>query len=127
MGKIDLEKYKQSSDIVSPDDIEGNAIVTIAEFNDGERKDKEGMWALLKFEELEDKIMWLNDAALETLVEKFGDDTDDWIGEQIPIETYSTKNGERVRIMASEEWEQAFKDAGVSRSAKNKKKSGVKK
>lgn len=120
MAKINPENYRQASDTVNAEDIDDAAIVRITEFNDGERKDKEGMWALVKFEETGDKIMWLTDAAIETLVEKFGDDSDDWIGKQIPIEKYDTKNGPRVRIMASEEWDNAFKQAGVKQSPSRK-------
>lgn len=118
MGKINPKDYKQASDIVGPDDIEDAAILTISEFSDGEREDKKGRWALVKYEETGDKIMWLNDAALETLVEKLGDETDNWVGEKIPVETYDTRKGEKVRIMAAEEWDAAFKEAGVKRDRK---------
>lgn len=109
--KLQREEYKQASDTVSADDIEDAAIVTITAFEDGDRKDEKGKWAMLKFEQTGDKVFWLTDAGFDALFEKLGDDADKWIGKDIPVEKYNTKNGPRVRIMAAKEWAQAFKDA----------------
>lgn len=108
MGKINRDDYQNRSDVLSADDIEEAAMLTITEFQDGDRKDDKGKWALLKFEET-DKVMFLNESAIDALVEHYGDDTDNWIGEKLPVEQYDTKNGKRVRVMAAEEWEGAFK------------------
>jgi hypothetical protein len=113
MGKIDPKDYRSSSDMLSADDIEEAAILTISSFSEGERKDKDGKWALLKFEETGDKILFLNNAALETLVDRYGDNTDDWVGQIVPVEAYEGTKGPAVRIMAAEEWDNAFTEAGV--------------
>ena len=118
MGKVNPKDYVQRSDAITAEDIEEAAILTITEFADGDRKDADGKWALLKFEETENKILFLTDAALDTLVERYGDETDDWTGKKVPVERYATKAGEKVRIMATEEWDRAFKEAGVRVAAR---------
>jgi hypothetical protein len=115
MGKVNRTKYSQKSDQVGPDDIDDAAIVTVSDFADGERKDGEGMWALLKFEELGDKVMFLSDDGMDAMLAAYGDESDDWIGKPVPLEKYSTKRGDKVRIMAADAWDAAFKEAGVKR------------
>lgn len=120
MGKVDRKDYRSPSDMVSPDDIEETAILTISEFQDGDRKDKEGKWALLKFEELENKILFLTDGAFAAIIEHYGDDSDDWKGKSLPVEQYKKKGGEMaVRVMAAEEWESLFKEAGMKYPGKS--------
>ncbi|MGH3589547.1 MAG: hypothetical protein ACRDRF_00720 [Pseudonocardiaceae bacterium] len=114
MGKINRDEYRQNSDQLSGDDIEEAAILTVKEFANGDRTDKTGKWALLKFEETTDKILFLTDGALDAMIHHYGDDSDDWTGKSVAVEQYKKKDKTMgVRMMPTEQWEEAFKEAGV--------------
>lgn len=125
MGKVDPNRFGSSAPKLTPDDIEDAAILTITAYDEAEVEDEESetgkrLSANLTFEETGEKVLWLNKGMVETLVEQLGDDSDDWVGSQIPVESYTAvfkgKKFPKVRVMPSEEWDKAFKEAGVRRS-----------
>jgi hypothetical protein len=126
MGKVDPSRFGSAAPKLSPDDIEDAAILTITAFDEVSVDDEEveggkRVSANLTFEETGDKVLWLNKGMVETLVEQLGDDSDDWIGSKVPVEAYTAtfkgKKFPKVRVMPSEEWTKAFKEAGVRRVA----------
>jgi len=130
MGKVDPTRMGSSVPKITPDDIEDAAILTIAAYDEAEVDDDEAeggkrLSANLMFEEIEEKVLWLNKGMVETLVEQLGDESDDWIGQKVPVESYTAKfKGKKfpkVRVMPSEEWDKAFKEAGVRRRPVAKK------
>lgn len=110
MGKVNRGDFRSNQ--LSSEDIEDAAILTVDAYNEGLRADGGGKWGLFRFEETGDKPLFMTGAALDTMIEWYGDETDNWIGKSVPVEAYDGKNV-TVRIMASEEWERAFKESDV--------------
>lgn len=123
--KVDASKFGSAAPKLEPTDLEEDAaILTIAEYDEAEVDDDEAEGgkrtaAYITFEETGDKRIWLNKGMVEALIEQLGDDADKWIGAQCPVEKHDAKfKGKtfpKVRVMLSEDWPQAFKDAGVKR------------
>lgn len=132
--KVDASKFGSAAPKLMPEDLEEDAaILTIAEYDEADVDDDEAEGgkrtaAYITFEETGDKRIWLNKGMVETLIEQLGDDADKWIGQKVPVEKHEAKFKGRtypkVRVMLSEEWDQAFKDAGVKRRPAEKASSG---
>lgn len=125
--KVDVSKFGSSAPKLTPDDIEDAAILTIAAYEEVEVDDSDAesgkrLSATLRFEETGDKVLWLNKGMIESLVEGLGDDADNWIGQQVPVEPYTASFGSKkfpkVRVMPHEEWAKAFREAGISRGGR---------
>ena len=124
--KVDVSKFGSSAPKITQDDLEEDAaILTLAAYEEVSVDDDavEGgkrQSATLRFEETGDKVLWLNKGMVETLVEQLGQDADEWVGQKVPVEKYVAKFNNtkypKVRVMPSEEWDKAFKEAGVRRS-----------
>jgi hypothetical protein len=125
MGKVSAEDYGSSTPKITPDDLEGDfTILTVTGFetvdvdDDGVEGGKRKS-ATLTFEETENKVLWLNKGMIEALCTQLGTESDNWTGKQVPVEKYTARYGNKsypkVRVMPSEEWDKAFKDAGVKR------------
>lgn len=131
--KVDSNKFGSSAPKLEPDDLEEEAaILTIAKYEEVWVDDKNApptpehpkggkrLSATLQFTETGDKVLWLNKGMVESLVEQLGDDADKWMGQKIPVERHIARFGSekfpKVRVMPSEDWEKAFKDAGQRRS-----------
>lgn len=123
--KVDASKFGSAAPKLTPEDLEEDAaILTLAEYDEAEVDDEEAEGgkrtaAYVTFEETGDKRIWLNKGMVETLIEQLGDDADKWIGQKIPVEKHDAKfRGKtfpKVRIIPSDEWDAAFKEAGVKR------------
>ncbi len=130
MGKVDTSRFSSAAPKLTPDDIEEAAILTVSAYDeievDTDEKDPatgkpvKRLSATLLFEEMGDKVLWLNKGMVEALVEQLGSESDDWVGQRVPVEAYTAvfknKKFAKVRVMASEEWDKAFKDAGERRA-----------
>lgn len=93
MSKVKPEKFGKSRPKVTPDDLEGGdyLVLTIAKFGeevftDGETGGTPRPTAYLEFKETGDKVLWLGVTQVRYLVERLGDESDDWIGEKCPVE-----------------------------------------
>lgn len=131
-NKVDLDKYGSKRPKLTPEDLEGDAaVLTVAGFEQFMVKDDVGErpTAILVFEETGDKALFLNKTMLSALVERLGNDGDKYIGEKVPIEarkvTYQGKTTTKLYVMAAEEWDHAFEEAGLIKRSKKPK--GVKK
>lgn len=123
--KINLDDYGTSTPKITPEDLEGDfAILVVSGFesvdvDDDEAEGGKRKSATLTFEETEDKVLWLNKGMLESLCTQLGTDPDDWNGKQVPVEKYTAKfrgkSYPKVRVMPAEEWDKAFKEAGIKR------------
>lgn len=109
---------------VTQDDIEDGdvAVVTIAEFEQGEIDDpstETGKRAVmtLTFEELGDKVLYLSKGDAAALVEKLGKDADKWKGVRVPIEkvnsTFNNKTYPKVHVVPPGEWGKYVKSASA--------------
>lgn len=131
-NKVSAADYGSSAPKIEPDDLEDDAaILTVTTFetvmvDDEDAKDGKRKSATLKFEETGDKVLWLNKGMMETLIEQLGDDAEKWEGQKVPVEkhiaTFGNKKFPKVRVMPSEEWDAAFKAAGVRRPKPSAKK-----
>lgn len=128
MSKVDSSRFGSSTPKLTPDDLEGDAaILTVTAYEEVEVDDEDAeggkrLSATLAFEETGDKVLWLNKGMVEALVEQLGDDSDKWAGQKVPVESYVAKyRGQKfnkVRVLPSEEWDAAFKEAGVKRATR---------
>jgi hypothetical protein len=124
--KVDPSQFGSSAPKLTQEDLEEDAaILTIEKYeevkvDDDNAEDGKRQSATLTFRETGDKVLWLNKGQVETLVEQLGDDADAWTGQKIPVEkhtaTFGSKKYPKVRVMPTEEWDKAFKEAGVRRS-----------
>lgn len=132
--KVDASKFGSGAPKLLPEDLEEDAaILTIAEYDEAEVDDDDAEGgkrtaAYLTFEETGDKRIWLNKGQMESLIEQLGDDADKWIGQKVPVEKHDAKyRGQtfpKVRVMLAEDWDAAFKEAGVKRRPAEKATSG---
>lgn len=133
--KVRQEKYGNRSPKLTPDDLDGDfAVLTIAAFAEETFTDEEGerVTPCLEFQEMGDKRLWVNGTQVGYLVERLGDETDAWKGQQVPVEKHvSVFRGKRYNklwIAAPEEWDTMLAQAGVKprRATKGKVKGKVK-
>lgn len=120
---INPDDFGSSTPKLEPDDLEGDAaMLTIDTFETVEVDDDEAEGgkrnaATLTFVETDDKVLWLNKGMVETLCEQLGNDEEQWPGKVVPVEKYIAryrgKKYPKVRVVPSEEWPKAFKEAGV--------------
>lgn len=123
MGKVNASDFGSSTPKITPDDLEGDAaVLTVTGFEKVEVDDDDAEGgkrnaATLTFEETEDRVLWLNKGMIEALIERLGDDSDEWVGAKVPVEKYVARyrgqKYDKVRVMPAEEWDRAFKEAGV--------------
>lgn len=83
--------------------------------------------AVVEFEEKPDYVYWLNKTNLANLVERFGDDTDDWVGERIPLVRVRVNNPSTGRLTTKyhvadpEDWDEILAEAKRRRGRPPKK------
>lgn len=121
MSKVDASKFGSSKPKITPDDLEGDvAVLTISGYeefdvDDASTESGKRRSAVLMFEQTEDRVLYLNKGMIETLVEKLGDDSDGWLGQQVPVEKHVAKFGNekfpKVRVVPAEEWGEYIKPA----------------
>lgn len=120
--KIGSDYLGGSRERLVPDDLEGDAaILTVADsdaFQLTRGKTKENCLTLT-FVETGDRALWINKTMLTALIDQLGDDRAAWVGKQVPVEVidaeYEGTTTRKVYVMDSDDWDQAFKDAGVKR------------
>jgi hypothetical protein len=94
------------------------AVLTITAFTEETISDQEGerVSPCLLFEETGDKVFWLNKTQCDYIVEALGDDSDDWVGQKIPLEAttthYQGKAYKKLWVAAPERWSD-YRDEGV--------------
>lgn len=131
MAKVNADKYGTRSDKLTVDDLEGDAaVLTVDSFGEKTFTDIAGttrtqkVTPFLTFRETGDKVLWLNSTQVGYLIERLGDDTDDWMGKPIPVERHEYKsfNGEEgVNLWVSppERWDDLLAQAGFGKSRKS--------
>lgn len=138
--KRNASDYGSSRPKLTQEDFDGDFIVlTIASVeevtvDDEDKEEGKRKSLVLTFDETGDKSLWLNVSQINALIERFGEDDDDWKGERVPVEKhtaeYMGKKYPKVRIMAAEEWDEALgtrkakKKAGAAKGASNSARRG---
>lgn len=116
------------------DDIEdGDAmLVTISDVEEEKVKGDGGDKVLLVLltEEFGDKVHRLNKTQRDYLIEQLGEETDDWIGKQVPLvktkQAFQNKSFDTVWVAAPEEWKSLLRASSVQAKAARKPKRGRK-
>lgn len=130
MTKINLSDYSSGRPKLTPEDLDGDTAILTVESTEsvtvGEEsspKDQQEKLLLL-FEEFEDRPLWLNVTQIRTLVDRLGDDDENWKGEKVPVEShvalYRGQEYPKVRVVPTERWDAALKPPSRSRSAQRK-------
>ena len=141
MAKVDPSKVGRETARITQDDLEEDvAILTIRKYEEKEFTDAQGKQtrASLFFEETGELPLRVNKTQAGYLVEGLGDESNDWIGKQVPVEKTeaefpmgSGKMHPVVWVCAPEQWARIFAEAGVTQTTKGRGKrarvAGVKK
>lgn len=120
--KASDDKYKSSGrpKIVQDDIEDGDAVVvTVSDVEEEKVKGDKGDKILLTLttEEFGDKVHRLNKTQIGYMIERLGDETDNWIGEKVPLvktkQEYQGKAVATVWVAPPELWGTIFKAAGI--------------
>lgn len=97
---------------------EDAAILTITEVDvinvkDDTAEGGERAAIVLAFEETGEYVLWPNRTGISTLIDHLGDDTDEWVGQKVPVvkvtETFKGKSFDKVAIAKPEDWDTILK------------------
>lgn len=86
------------------------------------------MQSLLEFEEFPEFAYWLNKTGVDNLCEALGDESDEWIGQRVPLELVTTNNPQTGRtvkkywVPSPDAWEEIFDEYDSRRKPKAKPK-----
>lgn len=126
MGKVNPKELGTGKPKVEQTDFEGDyTIATIVSvgrdtIDDESRQGGKRPVMYLQFKEFGDKVVFLNVTQANSMVTQLGDDDDSWVNQQVPLEKYTgsfgSKKFAKVGVMAAEEWDEAFREAGVKRT-----------
>lgn len=112
--KASREKMGSRTPKLTVDDFDGDVVIlTIAAYEEFvmEQEEPPRLCATLLFNETGDKALFLNATMMDDLIAGFGtDETDDWIGQQIPLEKrksrFKGRQYDKVYVVAHEEWDE---------------------
>lgn len=114
MSKVNPDAYGTARPKVMPDDLEEDvAVLTIVEYEEVEVDDPstesgKRMSGFLTFQETGEKVCWLNKTAITALVQYYGDDSDDWEGQDCPVEKVKgiafKKSYHKVNVVPADAW-----------------------
>jgi hypothetical protein len=122
MAKVPEEARGQGQKQLRPKDY-GDADVLVGTIATAVfKKGQFGLRLHLTFEEFPDAELRKGPQATSRLVEKFGDDTDDWIGEKIPLvrthESVGGKDSVVYQVPPVAEWAKLLADAKRAKGRK---------
>lgn len=113
MGKVNSDRYGSKRPKLERDDLDGDVgVLTIAGFDEAKISDEEGerVTPFIWFEEMGEKVHYLNKTQVDYLIERLGDDSDDWVGQKVPIEkhtaTYAGKQHKKLWVSPPEKWDE---------------------
>lgn len=122
--KVKPNEFNRNRPTLNVEDLEDEAAVLVCsaveevELPDSDAPGGVRKSLLMRFEESGDKALWLNKTQIEYLIERLGDDTDDWIGQYVPIEKHETtfrgKTHNKVWVSPPESWDEMLEAAGVT-------------
>jgi len=119
MAKINKGDFTSKRPVLTQDDLEEQvAVLTIsnAEVIDVPDDEAEGgtrKSIVLSFEEAGEKVLWPSSGDITTIIDKLGDDTDEWVGTKLPVEKVTRKfkgvGYKKVGVLSAEEWDTYIK------------------
>ena len=121
--KVREEQLGNSKPKLSVEDLGGGDFVClqVASYEEVSVDGDEGkrLVPVLTFQETGDKTLWLNKTQVGYLVTRLGDESDDWMGQYVPVEQvtkdFGGKRFAKLWIMAPEEWDEALVEFGVAK------------
>lgn len=125
MAKVRSDKYKNARPKLEVSDLEDGdfLVLTVAAFGEQQFTDwgsgnRTKITPFLEFEETGEKVLWLTPVQVDYLVEVYGDDTDDWLGQPVCVErhayTFQGQAGENLWVAAPERWPEMLRAAKVA-------------
>lgn len=122
MAKVNPDEHKRNRPKVTLADLEGAEAMalTVATAEILDMEDRRVM--AVTFEETGDKVHFPNATSLGYIVERLGDESDDWIGHYLPLVrhqgTYNGKTYDNLQVAAPELWNTIIRDSGFDVPAK---------
>lgn len=125
---VDPNAFGGGGPKLEPDDLEESvAVLTIAAYDemdvdDSDRPGQTRRTACLRFEETEDKALWLNKTGIKTLVSRLGPDAAKWPGQKVPVErvtrSFRGQTVKKVDVMPEDEWDDYLKPRRAGKKAR---------
>lgn len=114
MSKVNPDAYGTTRPKIEPADLEDDvAILVIVAFEEVEVDDPttesgRRMSGFLTFQQTGDKVCWLNKTAIVALIHYYGDNSDEWEGQECPVEkvkgTAFGKSYHKVNVVPQDAW-----------------------
>jgi hypothetical protein len=124
MGKINKSDFSTKRPKLEWEDLEEEVAVLVC--MEAEQLDIDGRPSIVLSFEGTDKVLWPSPGDIGTLIDKLGDDTDEWIGQSVPVAKVTRKfKGEsfkKVAIVEAEEWADYVKPKRTIKTVKGGKK-----
>lgn len=115
--KVDPREHARARPKLTVDDLEGNDATVLMLESVEEVKGTEKKYLVMKFQETGDKVLYPNVSSVRFIIEFYGDDLDDWVGQPIAVHrstgTYNDKAFENVQVPAPESWPEIFRGLGM--------------
>lgn len=145
MGKVNPQDFGKGRPKIEPDDLDGTSAVLEVDgygeemFDDPESpggQRKAGYLTFVEFPKQEDgsdrRVLWLNVTALRAIIHHYGDDSDDWIGQLVPVEEIrgtfkKTAYHKVVVVNPPEKWDDFFEPSAPKPRRRATKKRATKK
>jgi hypothetical protein len=128
MTKITREEFGAGRPKLSPEDLDRPSMVLVIaaaepiHVEDDDAPDGKRKVLVLRFEETGEKAMYLNKGMIDALLGQFGPETDDWIGQRVPVQRHTAvfrgAHYPKVRIPPLEEWADLLGPKTTTRSSK---------
>ncbi len=125
MGKVQTTDYGgPQAPAFTPELLSGAdaTVITVAECRSGVKVQDRLAYGIVS-EEYPDHIWWANKTSLDRIIERLGDDDDEWIGEAIPLVKVRTQDPSRggatvVKYWAAgeDDWDDILKESGRART-----------
>lgn len=125
MAKVKLSHYGTKREKLAPEhlnaDIEVLTLETVDEVEVDDPAASSGvrLAMVVSFAEHPDKALWPNRTQIGTLVERLGDETDNWIGAQVVVQrgnvSFKSQSFYKVFVAPTELWDAALKPAKRSK------------
>lgn len=128
MTKITREEFGAGRPKLTPEDLDDQSMVLVIaaaepiHVEDEDAPDGKRKVLVLRFEETGEKTLYLNKGMIGALLGQFGSETDDWVGQRVPVQRHIAEfRGVRypkVRIAPPEDWDDLLGSTPASRTGK---------
>lgn len=127
MAKRNRNDYSSSQPVIKPADIAPATAAVLTCIGVEEREFDNGKRLQLTFEQFPEHVYYLNVTGIDSITERLGDDDENWIGAEIPLQVVkvmnpsSKKMQDALHVAEPDDW-----DDLISRNRKTSKSGGKK-